>query len=172
VQPSWNASPVSVLPQLSSPGTHKAHNCKSIGCRIRTCDLPFTRQSCALHFGQDFHNRESDGAIRGRIYFQYCTSRLQNRALVWRPSCCTPTDFRSDLICLLCSERQFVVSYFMADDSISVFEHPTDGFPGGKFLERGQVAKNKHQTVYNHKLIIVRHSPPPPPPSPFPPGTV
>lgn len=29
----------------------------------------------------------------------------------------------------------------MADDSISIFEHPTDGFSGGKFLERGPVPK-------------------------------
>ena len=29
----------------------------------------------------------------------------------------------------------------MADDSISIFEHPTDGFSGGKFLERSQVPK-------------------------------
>jgi len=60
----------------------------------------------------------------------------------------------------LCSERQFVVSYFMADDSISVFEHPTDGFPGGKFLERGQVPRNRHlpgDIITDKDLFIGAH---------------
>ena len=35
-----------------------------------------------------------------------------------------------------------MISYFLADDSISIFEHPTDGFPGGKFLERGRVPRS------------------------------
>ena len=39
-----------------------------------------------------------------------------------------------------------MVSYFMADDSISIFEHPTDGFSGGKFLERGQVPVDKQHS--------------------------
>jgi EF-hand domain-containing protein 1 len=35
--------------------------------------------------------------------------------------------------------RQFIVQYFMADDTISVFEPPVrnSGILGGKFLERG-----------------------------------
>lgn len=64
------------------------------------------------------------------------------------------------------------MSYFMADDSLSIFEHPTDGFPGGKFLERGQVPVNgKHSaeivtcrdlyvgaklTVHKHAFLLER----------------
>lgn len=60
----------------------------------------------------------------------------------------------------------------MADDSISIFEHATDGFPGGKFLERGQVPANKQHTgelitdrnlfvgaellVYKHAFLLER----------------
>lgn len=43
--------------------------------------------------------------------------------------------------CVECSSRRFVVSCFMGDDTISVFEHRIDGFPGGKFLERGRVPR-------------------------------
>lgn len=55
----------------------------------------------------------------------------------------------------------------MSDDSISVFEHPTDGFPGGKFLERGQVPTNeKHtgeiitdQDLYvGAELVVYKHA--------------
>lgn len=41
-----------------------------------------------------------------------------------------------------CRERQFVVSFFMVDDSVSVFEQRQDGFPGGKFLERGTIRRS------------------------------
>jgi hypothetical protein len=32
--PSWDYSPVLLLPQDSSPGTHKAHNCKYVGLQV------------------------------------------------------------------------------------------------------------------------------------------
>ena len=60
-----------------------------------------------------------------------------------------------------------MISYFMADDSISIFEHATDGFPGGKFLERGQVPVNQHHTgelitdrdlFVGAELIIYKHA--------------
>ncbi|KAI3436032.1 hypothetical protein D9Q98_002089 [Chlorella vulgaris] len=40
-------------------------------------------------------------------------------------------------------ERRFVVSFFMADQTIAVFEppQPNTGLPGGKFLERAKVYK-------------------------------
>ncbi len=55
----------------------------------------------------------------------------------------------------------------MADDSISIFEHPTDGFPGGKFLERGQVPKDQQHTgqlitdrdlYVGVELIVYKHA--------------
>lgn len=40
-------------------------------------------------------------------------------------------------------ERRFIISYFLADDSLLVFEPPqkNSGVSGGKFLERGGVKK-------------------------------
>ncbi|BFZ06219.1 hypothetical protein BsWGS_09258 [Bradybaena similaris] len=40
-------------------------------------------------------------------------------------------------------DRRFIVSYFLADDSILVFEPPVrnSGIAGGKFLERGRIKK-------------------------------
>jgi hypothetical protein len=32
--PSWDYSPVLLLPQDSSPGTHKAHDCKKVGLQV------------------------------------------------------------------------------------------------------------------------------------------
>lgn len=45
-------------------------------------------------------------------------------------------------------ERSFVVSFFLTDDSLSVYEPSirNTGFPGGKFLERGIVTKNGEAT--------------------------
>ena len=39
--------------------------------------------------------------------------------------------------------RKFTVSYFLSDDTISVFEPPqrNSGVIGGKFLERGRIQK-------------------------------
>ncbi|XP_041127668.1 EF-hand domain-containing family member C2-like [Polyodon spathula] len=41
------------------------------------------------------------------------------------------------------SERQFIISYFLCDDTIAVFEPPqrNSGVIGGKFLERGRIKK-------------------------------
>ncbi|XP_040004665.1 EF-hand domain-containing family member C2 [Xiphias gladius] len=40
-------------------------------------------------------------------------------------------------------DRVFIISFYLCDDSISVFEHPqrNSGVRGGKFLERGRVKK-------------------------------
>ncbi|XP_070694381.1 EF-hand domain-containing family member C2 [Pempheris klunzingeri] len=40
-------------------------------------------------------------------------------------------------------DRSFIISFYLCDDSISVFEHPqrNSGVLGGKFLERGRVKK-------------------------------
>ena len=40
-----------------------------------------------------------------------------------------------------CRERRFVLSFFMADDSLAIFEPPlkNSGVVGGKYLERRQV---------------------------------
>lgn len=45
-------------------------------------------------------------------------------------------------------DRSFVLSFFLADDTLSVFEPSgrNSGFPGGKFLERGIVTKDGHPT--------------------------
>merc|ERR1712164_113299 len=39
--------------------------------------------------------------------------------------------------------RKFIVSFFLSDDTISVFEPPqrNSGVVGGKFLERGRIRK-------------------------------
>lgn len=39
--------------------------------------------------------------------------------------------------------RRFIVSFFLSDDTISVFEPPqrNSGVVGGKFLERGRIKK-------------------------------
>ncbi|XP_066562925.1 EF-hand domain-containing family member C2 isoform X2 [Amia ocellicauda] len=41
------------------------------------------------------------------------------------------------------SERKFIISFFLCDDTISVFEPPqrNSGMVGGKFLERGRIKK-------------------------------
>lgn len=46
------------------------------------------------------------------------------------------------------------MSYFMSDDSIAIFEHPTDGFPGGKFLERGPVPKGNGELITDQDLYV------------------
>jgi len=46
-------------------------------------------------------------------------------------------------------KRRFVVSFFMGDGSISIYEPPiqNSGFMGGKFLERQRIIRNKSKTV-------------------------
>lgn len=51
------------------------------------------------------------------------------------------------------SKRRFVVSFFMADSTIAVYEPPVSnsGFVGGKFLERQRVRRHdtgKHESLY------------------------
>ncbi|XP_078088008.1 EF-hand domain-containing family member C2 [Mustelus asterias] len=51
------------------------------------------------------------------------------------------------------SERKFVLSYFLSDDTISIFEPPAvnSGIPGGKFLERTRI-KKPGQELYKSEL--------------------
>lgn len=51
------------------------------------------------------------------------------------------------------ADRRFIISYFLSDDSILVFEPPVrnSGIIGGKFLERGRV-KKPDQQLYSTKL--------------------
>jgi hypothetical protein len=53
--------------------------------------------------------------------------------------------------------RQFVISYFMNDDTISVFEPPirNSGILGGKFLERGIKYKPGTEEAYTYKDLYV-----------------
>ena len=46
-------------------------------------------------------------------------------------------------------ERKFVVSFYMADQTLSVYEPvlPNSGLQGGKFLERARVYKNGGKLV-------------------------
>ncbi|XP_050405661.2 EF-hand domain-containing family member C2 [Patella vulgata] len=50
-------------------------------------------------------------------------------------------------------ERRFIISYFLCDDTILVFEPPVrnSGIIGGKFLERGRI-KKPGQPLYSTKL--------------------
>lgn len=43
---------------------------------------------------------------------------------------------------VICRERRFVLSYFLADDTLSIFEPPqrNTGITGGKYLERSKVS--------------------------------
>ena len=54
-------------------------------------------------------------------------------------------------------DRQFVLSYFMNDDTISVFEPPirNSGMIGGKFLERGIKYKQGTEERYSYKDLYV-----------------
>ena len=53
--------------------------------------------------------------------------------------------------------RQFIVSYFMNDDTIAVFEPPirNSGILGGKFLERGIKYKPGTEEAYTYKDLYV-----------------
>jgi len=48
-------------------------------------------------------------------------------------------------------DRSFILSYFLADDSISIFEPPTrnSGIIGGKFLERSRINKPNSNQKYS-----------------------
>jgi EF-hand domain-containing protein 1 len=53
--------------------------------------------------------------------------------------------------------RQFVLSYFMNDDTIAVFEPPirNSGIIGGKFLERGMQYKRGTEEPFTYKDLYV-----------------
>ena len=54
-------------------------------------------------------------------------------------------------------DRRFVLSYFVADDTISVFEPPVrnSGIIGGKFLERQKVYQPKSRVAYGESDLFV-----------------
>jgi len=54
-------------------------------------------------------------------------------------------------------DRKFILSYFLADDTVSIFEPPTrnSGIIGGKFLERGQILKADGKTPYGSSDFYV-----------------
>jgi hypothetical protein len=47
-----------------------------------------------------------------------------------------------------------VLSYFMMDDSMLIFEPPirNSGIVGGKFLERQRVYKPESEEIYTHQV--------------------
>uniref|UniRef100_A0A7S0S6H3 EF-hand domain-containing protein n=1 Tax=Chlamydomonas leiostraca TaxID=1034604 RepID=A0A7S0S6H3_9CHLO len=53
--------------------------------------------------------------------------------------------------------RRFVLSYFMMDDSVQVFEPPVrnNGIAGGKFLERQKVYKPSSEEIYTYMDLYV-----------------
>lgn len=56
----------------------------------------------------------------------------------WQTPCCKDTNAHS-----LSRTHSFVISYFLSDDTLSVFEPPrrNSGLPGGAFAERGRVRR-------------------------------
>lgn len=50
--------------------------------------------------------------------------------------------------------RRFVLSYFMMDDSLLIFEPPVrnSGIIGGKFLERQRVYKPQSEEIYTYQV--------------------
>lgn len=53
--------------------------------------------------------------------------------------------------------RRFIVSYFMADDTLLVFEPPqrNSGISGGKFLERSKVKRPDSDDLYRPTDLYV-----------------
>lgn len=53
-----------------------------------------------------------------------------------------------------CTGRRFVLSYFMMDDSLLIFEPPirNSGIVGGKFLERQRVYKPESEEIYTYQV--------------------
>lgn len=54
-------------------------------------------------------------------------------------------------------KRKFILSYFMMDDTIQLFEPPVrnNGITGGKFLERSKVYKPKSEEIYTYLDLYV-----------------
>ncbi len=52
------------------------------------------------------------------------------------------------------ASRSFVLSYFMMDDSVLIFEPPirNSGITGGKFLERQRVYKPESEEIYTYQV--------------------
>jgi hypothetical protein len=55
---------------------------------------------------------------------------------------------------LLLPGRRFVLSFFMMDDSLLIFEPPirNSGIVGGKFLERQRVYKPESEDIYTYQV--------------------
>lgn len=56
----------------------------------------------------------------------------------------------------MCRDRRFVLSYFMADDTISIFEPPVKntGIVGGRYLERRPVHRPNSQATYTEQDLF------------------
>ncbi len=54
-------------------------------------------------------------------------------------------------------DRRFIVSYFLSDDTILVFEPPqrNSGIIGGKFLERRRIKKPDGVSYYTAKVTPI-----------------
>lgn len=54
-------------------------------------------------------------------------------------------------------DRRFILQYFLADDTISIFEPPArnSGIIGGKFLERGKVTSSNSTQAYPENALFV-----------------
>jgi hypothetical protein len=52
--------------------------------------------------------------------------------------------------------RRFVLSYFLMDDSVLIFEPPirNSGITGGKFLERQRVYKPDSEEIYTYQVRV------------------
>ena len=53
-------------------------------------------------------------------------------------------------------ERRFIVSYFLSDDTILVFEPPqrNSGIIGGKFIERRKIKKSDDVNYYTSQVNV------------------
>ncbi len=55
-------------------------------------------------------------------------------------------------------ERRFIITYYMADDTISIFEKPdrNTGFTAGKFLERSRLKNVKSGKFFEPKVRLCK----------------
>ena len=76
-----------------------------------------------------------------------------------------------ELLCLICRKRSFVLSCFLSDDTLAIFEPITknSGIVGGKYLERRQVthtdspppSQGQHESLpscESYSASVLRHS--------------
>lgn len=99
----------------------------------------------ALRIGREEDSRGNCLSLRPKpprpnwAQFQNCSGQVMRffAWLVHDPEHGTPLRHESD------RDRRFIVSYFLADDTVAIFEPPmrNSGIIGGKFLERSVVRK-------------------------------